>query len=98
VLPAWMIWAREEKKDRLARFAREVFCVTIKDNLKAAIEGTERLKAWFVSIGAPVTLKDARIPENDIEKITDNALNNAQMWGMTNYTKEVIAEILAKAK
>ena len=98
VLPAWMFWAREEKKDRLARFAREVFGVKNSDNLQAAREGAERLKSWFASIGAPVTLKDAKIPESDIEKIADNALNNAQMWGMTNYTKEVITEILSKAK
>jgi hypothetical protein len=98
VLPAWMSWAREEKKDRLARFAREVFGVKNTDNLKAADEATAKLKSWFASLGAPVSLKEANIPENDIEKIADNAVTNSQMWGMTNYTKEVITEILTKAK
>ena len=98
VLPAWMTWAREEKKDRLARFAREVFGVKNTDNLKAADEGTVKLKSWFASIGAPVSLKEGSVPEGDIEKIAGNALTNAQMWKMTNYTKERIAEILIKAK
>jgi hypothetical protein len=98
VLPAWMSWAREEKKDRMARFAREVFGVKNTDNLKAADEATAKLKSWFAGLDAPVSLKEANIPEGDIEKIADNALNNAQMWGMTNYTKEVITEILTKAK
>lgn len=98
VLPAWMIWAREEKKDRLARFAQEVFIVNNTDNLKAADKGTAKLKSWFASLGAPVSLKEANITENDVEKIADNAVNNAQMWGMTSYTKEVIVEILTNAK
>jgi hypothetical protein len=98
VLPAWMIWAREEKKDRLARFAQEVFSVNNTDNLKAADKGTAKLKSWFASLGAPVSLKEANITEDDVEKIADNAVNNAQMWGMTSYTKEVIVEILTNAK
>ena len=98
LLPAWMSWALEENKDRLARFAREVFCVNNSDDFKAAREGAERLKSWFASIGAPVSLKEENITENDFEKIADNAVNNAQMWGMTNYTKEVIKEILTMAQ
>lgn len=94
VLPAWMLWALETKKDRMARFAREVFGVKEGDNLTAAREGTQRLKSWFASLGAPVSLKEANIPDTDIEKIADNALNNAKMWGMTNYTQEVISKIL----
>ncbi|HPD56855.1 MAG TPA: iron-containing alcohol dehydrogenase [Smithellaceae bacterium] len=94
VLPAWMSWALENKKERMARFAREVFGVKENDPLQAAREGVGQLKSWFSSLGAPVSLKEANIPADDIAKIAANALNNAQMWKMTNYTKEVISEIL----
>ncbi len=98
VLPAWMSYALNEKKERLARFAREVFNVQEADTLRAAKIGIERLKSWFATIGSPVSLKAANIPEGDIEKIADNAVNNAQMWGMKEYTKELIAKILMGAK
>ncbi len=98
VLPAWMSYALNEKKERLARFAREVFNVQEADTLQAAKIGIERLKSWFAAIGSPVSLKAANIPEGAVEKIADNAVNNAQMWGMKEYTKELIAKILMNAK
>ena len=98
ILPAWMSYVLDVKKDRLARFALEVFHARDTDTIKAAKAGIKSLKSWFASIGSPVSLKAANIPEGDIEKIADNALNNAQMWGMTNYTKELIVKILIGAK
>ncbi len=99
VLPAWMAFALERKKEKIARFGREVFGINQADDAKAADHATERLKKWFESIGSPVTLQGAGIAESDIEKIADNAVNLARLWRMdAYYTKEVITGILRKAR
>jgi len=99
VLPAWMAFALDRKKRKIARFGREVFGIDQADDEKAAGVATERLKKWFESIGSPVTLQSAGIAESDIEKIADNAVNLARLWRMdAYYTKEVITAILKKAR
>ncbi len=98
VLPAWMSYVLDSKKERIARLAREVFEVSEANDGKAAEKGTAALRSWFESIGSPVTLKSAGIPEGDIGRIADNAVNLAQLWRMTTYTKEVIEKVLAKAR
>jgi alcohol dehydrogenase YqhD (iron-dependent ADH family) len=94
VLPAWMKYAAHLNPPKFARFAREIFNTEKTDDLNAALDGIDRLKEFFVSIGSPVSLKDANIPSTDIEKIADNAAGTARLWGMRSYTQEVIADIL----
>jgi alcohol dehydrogenase YqhD (iron-dependent ADH family) len=98
VLPAWMSYVLDSKKERIARLAREVFRVPDADDRAAAEKGIACLKSWFESIGSPVSLKSAGIPEGDIGKIADNAVNLAQLWRMKSYTKEVIEKVLANAR
>ena len=98
VLPAWMNYSLEAKKDRIARMAREVFLVREIDTMETARKGVSSLTSWFKSIGCPVSLSEADIPEGDIEKIAENAVTLARLWMMTNYTKEIIVAILMKAR
>jgi alcohol dehydrogenase YqhD (iron-dependent ADH family) len=98
VLPAWMSYSLEAKKDRIARMAREVFYVQDKNPLQAAKKGVSGLTSWFKSIGCPVSLSEANIPEEDIEKIADNAATLARLWMMNSYTRDIIIEILKKAR
>ena len=97
VLPAWMNYSLEAKKERIARMAREVFLVRETDTLEAAKKGVSGLTSWYKSIGSPVSLSEAKIPEGDIEKIADNAVTLARLWMMKSYTREIIIEILKKA-
>lgn len=93
VIPAWMKWYKDRNIAQFERFAEKIF------NSKEADEGIENLKQWFRKIGAPVSLKDAKIDENEIEKIVDNAYSIAEVWQMSKiYTKEVLTEILKNAK
>jgi hypothetical protein len=94
VLPAWMTSVIDEKGSRLARLARQVFQIRAEDDKLAAEDCIATFKAWFTAIGSPVSLKQAGIPENDIGAITENAYALAQVWGLTGYTKERIAQIL----
>lgn len=98
ILPAWMRYAVKKNPAKFARLGREIFSVEAADNLAAAVEGIDRLQEWFSSIGSPVSLKEAGIPEADIGRIADNASVTATLWGMKAYTKEVISEVLNLCK
>ena len=94
ILPGWMFWYIEKDPVKFARLGREIFGIEDDDNLKAGIEGISRLKEWFSSIGSPVSLGEANIPGEDIEKIAGNAHVLAQAWGLRDYTEEIIVDIL----
>jgi len=98
VLPGWMYYAVEKDPVKFARLGREIFGIEDNDNLKAGIEGINRLKGWFAAIGSPVSLGDANILEEDIEKIAENAYALAQIWGLRDYTEEVIVDVLKLCK
>ncbi len=92
VIPAWMEWHKEQNIKQYERFSREIF------GTQNTEEGIQLLKAWFKKIGAPTSLKDAKIPKEELDKIALNASETAKVWGMDGvYTKDVIAEILLKA-
>jgi len=94
VLPGWMRHAAGQNPAKFARLARVIFDVTETDDLAAGMKGIELLRTWFASIGSPVTLEEAGISAADIETIAGNASTLAQVWGLKNYTQDVIADIL----
>jgi hypothetical protein len=98
VTPGWMDYAAARDPKKFARLAREVFAIGKADEREAALEGIQRLKAWFSAIGSPTSLKEARIPEGDIERITENAFTLAQVWQLKDYTREVISDILRRCR
>jgi alcohol dehydrogenase YqhD (iron-dependent ADH family) len=89
-----MIYMMPKNPSRFAHFAREIFHVQELEERQAALEGIGRLKGWFSAIGSPVSLKEGGIPETDIDAIADNAHALAQVWGLKDYTKGVIVDIL----
>jgi alcohol dehydrogenase YqhD (iron-dependent ADH family) len=94
MLPGWMTWSAKKNPARFAQLARDFFGVAETDDAKAAAAGIAKLKGWFGSIGSPVSLKAGKIPEGDIEKIADNAVQLAQTWKLKDYTRDVIIEVL----
>jgi len=98
ISPAWMKYVYEEYPEKFARFAEEVFEITEGTDEEKAVKGIEALKAWYKKIGAPVSLKDANIPEEDIEKILDNVcLMELPLGGLKKLYREDIHEILKLA-
>ncbi|MCD6548706.1 MAG: iron-containing alcohol dehydrogenase [Thermodesulfobacterium sp.] len=92
VIPAWMQWYKDENRAQFERFAKEIF------EVPTAEEGIKALTDWFKKIGAPVSLKEVNISENEILNIAENGYNIAKVQGIENiYSKEVIEEILKKA-
>ncbi|MEA3470154.1 MAG: iron-containing alcohol dehydrogenase [Thermodesulfobacteriota bacterium] len=94
IMPAWMSYVVGDNPSKFARLGREIFGVEEDNDLKAGREGIKRLREWFASIESPVSFKEAGIPEGDIGKIAENARELAKVWGLKNYTEEVIADIL----
>ena len=94
VLPGWMRHAAGRNPAKFARLAREIFDVAERDDLAAGMQGITMLREWFASIGSPVTLEDAGIPAEEIEAIAENASTLAQVWGLKDYTQDVIVDIL----
>lgn len=66
VFPAWMTFMATHRPVKIAQYARRVFGVTDPDDTAAAIEGVARLRAFFRSIGLPLTMADLGIADPDI--------------------------------
>lgn len=76
VFPAWMTYMAEHNPVKIAQFARRVFRVITPDDHQAALEGIERLRAFFHSIGLPTTLAELGIADPDIPLLVERLHRN----------------------
>ncbi len=97
VVPAWMAFQAENTPGKFAQFGQRVFNLSGAEET-LAIEGIMHLKEWFRSVGSPVSLTEAAIPEGDIPLIAENALALAKIWQLKGYNNEIIMEILRKCR
>lgn len=67
VMPAFMTFMAAHAPAKGAQLARRVFDVVEVDDRKAALEGIERLKAFFASLGLPLTFSQLGIENPDVE-------------------------------
>ncbi|MGZ3636104.1 MAG: iron-containing alcohol dehydrogenase [Syntrophales bacterium] len=98
IFTGWMKYAVDKKPAKFAQLGRRSFDIRETDDLKAAVEGINRLERWFSSIGSPTSLKEAGIPGSDIDRIAENATALAKLWGLKDYTREVTVEVLHLCK
>jgi alcohol dehydrogenase YqhD (iron-dependent ADH family) len=94
VVPAWMKHKCAEKAERFAKFAENVFDIKGNDINSKALAGIEAFKKWFIEIGSPVSFKDAGLPDDELDKLADDVVELAGIWGVKGYPREVIIEIL----
>ncbi|PLV58306.1 iron-containing alcohol dehydrogenase [Thermotoga sp. KOL6] len=73
VFPAWMKYVYKENPGQFERFAKKVIGFE-GEGEDLILKGIESFKGWLKKVGAPVTLKDVGIPEEDIDKIVDNVM------------------------
>lgn len=71
VFPAWMKYVYKENIDKFVQFAVRVWNVDMdfEDPERTALEGIERLKNFYRSIGLPTTLKELGIPSDRLEEM-----------------------------
>lgn len=72
IFPAYLAYVLEFRPERVAMLARNVLGVVQEDDRLAAREGVALLKAFFVSIGMPVSLAELGIAQPDIERLVQN--------------------------
>jgi alcohol dehydrogenase YqhD (iron-dependent ADH family) len=94
VVPGWMVYQAQQTPDKLAQFGERIFGLTSGSMAEKAAGGTQALLSWFKKVKAPTSLTDLHISEQDIPMIAENAVALAKIWGMKDYTKEKIGEIL----
>lgn len=94
VMPGWMCYQTEINPSKLAQFAERVLNIKGDNPKDSAIKGITILKDWFSKISCPTSLKDLNISEADIPDIAENALEQAKIWRLREYTSEKIETIL----
>lgn len=94
VMPAWMTDAARRAPRKFAQFAERVLQVPTGPAEASAAKGIARLKGWFQEIGCPVSLAAVDIPASDIPAIAENALEQARIWRLREYSRERIEAIL----
>lgn len=67
ILPAWMTFMADHNPGKVAQMARRVFGVENHDDRSAAFEGISALKAFFGSLGLPVSFAELGIENPDID-------------------------------
>lgn len=67
ILPAWMTFMADHNPGKVAQMARRVFGVENHDDRSAAFEGISALKAFFGSLGLPVSFAGLGIEDPDID-------------------------------
>ena len=98
LLPGWMKWkARNSGPEKICRFGRR--CLKLRDeaDLPACAEkASDALYHWLRGINCPASLHDLGISTKDHERISENAGQQAGIWGIGDiYSREVILEVLS---
>lgn len=76
MLPAFMKFMAENKPERVAMMARNVFGLEIEDDREAAFAGIKALRSFFKSIGMPVNFAELGIPSPDIDLLVSKLHSN----------------------
>ena len=91
VFPAWMKFVYKHDVKRFVQFATRVWDVdpTGKDDEAVALEGIERMQAFFVSIGMPATLEQAGGRREDIPALAAKVVNGKTGRFVTLYPEQI---------
>ena len=85
LFPCWATYVYKENLPRFVQFANRVFDVEIDfyDQEKTALEGIRRLKEFFQSMGAPVTLKEIGVESDEkFRKMAEDACRFGNIGGL----------------
>ena len=74
--PAWMTFMATHNPSKGAQFARRVMDVVNDDDTQAALEGITRLRAFYASLGLPMTLGQLGIENPDFDLLVHKLHEN----------------------
>lgn len=70
VFPAWMTFMASHRPEKVAHLGRRIFGVTAAGDKEAALKTVDSLRAFFKSIGLPLTLGELGIGNPDFAMLT----------------------------
>lgn len=100
LFPAWMKYVYKHDVKRFSQFANRVWNVEINLNNieETALQGIEMTKTFFKSIGMPVSLSEANIPNDIFEEMASKATERGPLGSFVKLYKEDIINIFNLAK
>ena len=100
VFPAWMKHVYKHDLNRFAQFANRVWNIEIDlNNLeKTALAGIKSTEQFFHSIGMPVTLNEANIDTENIERMATKGTEQGPLGNFVKLYREDVIQILNLAK
>lgn len=100
LFPYWMLHVYKKDVERFAQFASRVWNVEVnfRDLESTVLEGIERLKNFFKSIGLPTTLKEANIPDDRLEEMAEKATWAGPIGNFVKLEKEDVLHIYQMAR
>jgi alcohol dehydrogenase len=95
LFPNWMKHNLKVKPERFKKLAERVFNVNPegKTDEEVGLEGIEKLREFWTSIGAPSRLAEYEIDESKIELMTDKAMVNGAFGNFSKLNREDVLAI-----
>lgn len=94
IMPGWMEYDCNKNNRKYILLSKNVFGLKGKNNNETAKLGIKALKEWFIKIGTPTSFKSANLLTDELDKLADDVMITAKVWGMENwYSREQIIEI-----
>ena len=94
VMLGWLRAHGESHANRIAQLGRRVFGIAAPTDRETALQTTQALHRWLLSIAVPTTLKDLDILPEDIPRLSENTQGLARIWRLREYDPERVASIL----
>ncbi|RDI36665.1 iron-containing alcohol dehydrogenase [Falsibacillus pallidus] len=96
LFPNWMKHNLDVNPARFKQMAVNVFGVDPegKSDKEAALEGIEKLREFWSSIGAPSSLADYDIDDSKLDSIADKAMSNGEFGNFTKLNRDDVLSIL----
>lgn len=91
LFPSWCDFVSKENKEIFLRWAKEVW------NTDSINDAILNMKTQFEKWGAPTSLKQVGVKEEDLDKIVDLIFIKNELKGIINFTKEDVLTILKNA-
>ncbi len=92
--PGWMKKVIDEKNcAKFAKYGRNVWNITEKDDMKAGLQAIEKTADFFKSLGLPQKLSDIGIDDSKFEEMAASALKNSKIGTFKELKKEDVVEI-----
>jgi len=102
LFPSWMRHVCKHRLDIFVQFAVRVWNVEpdFQDPEKTALEGIERLKAFFRRIGLPTTLRELGVCDDRLEEMALRCTNSgaSRIGGFVKLGKDDVLSILRNAR